>query len=128
MGGARGALLPASAAGEAMPASLWIRGSRAGAGGLLVALLGAAPVFALDPQRAPNRYGHAVWLARDGLAQDFVQAIAQTADGYLWVGTLGGLVRFDGVRFTVFDSSTTPGLNDVRITALAPARDGALWI
>jgi signal transduction histidine kinase/ligand-binding sensor domain-containing protein len=111
-----------------MAASLWMCGSRAGAGGLLVALLGAAPLFALDPQRAPNRYGHAVWLARDGLAQDFVQAIAQTADGYLWVGTLGGLVRFDGVRFTVFDSSTTPGLRDVRITALAPARDGALWI
>jgi signal transduction histidine kinase/ligand-binding sensor domain-containing protein len=91
-------------------------------------LLGAAPLFALDPLRPPSRYGHDVWLTRDGLPQEFVQAITQTSDGYLWIGTLGGLVRFDGVRFTVFEPSNTPGLRDARILALCPGRDGVLWI
>jgi signal transduction histidine kinase/ligand-binding sensor domain-containing protein len=90
--------------------------------------LGASALLALDPSRPPNRYGHDVWLANDGLPQEFVQAITQTRDGYLWIGTLGGLVRFDGVRFTVFDPGNTPGLKDARILALSQGRDGALWI
>ena len=101
---------------------------RVGAAGVGLALCGAAPLFALDPVRAPSRYGHDVWLTRDGLPQEFVQAITQTRDGYLWIGSLGGLVRFDGVRFTVFDPGNTPGLRDARILALCPARDGTLWI
>jgi signal transduction histidine kinase/ligand-binding sensor domain-containing protein len=96
--------------------------------GVVLAFLGAGPLAALNPGRPPNRYGHDVWLTRDGLPQEFVQAVTQTSDGYLWIGTLGGLVRFDGVRFTVFDSSNAPGLKDARILALCPARDGALWI
>src|SRR5881397_1812599 len=99
-----------------------------GAAGVALALLAAVPLRALDPARPPNRYGHDAWLTRDGLPQEFVQAITQTRDGYLWIGTLGGLVRFDGVRFTVFDPGNTPGLRDARILALCPARDGALWI
>jgi len=99
-----------------------------GAAGFALALLGAAPLAALDPGRPPNRYGHDVWLSRDGLPQEFVQAVTQTSDGYLWIGSLGGLVRFDGVRFTVFDPSNAPGLKDARIVALCPGRDGALWI
>src|SRR5207247_9949333 len=104
------------------------RMGRLAAASVALALLGAAPVLALDPGRAPNRYGHDAWLTRDGLPQEFVQAVTQTSDGYLWIGTLGGLVRFDGVRFTVFDPSNTPGLRDARILALCPGRDGALWI
>jgi signal transduction histidine kinase/ligand-binding sensor domain-containing protein len=91
-------------------------------------LCAASPLFALDPQRLPSRYGHDSWLSQDGLPQDFVGAITQTRDGYLWIGTLGGLVRFDGVRFTVLDSSNTPGLKDARITALCPGRESGLWI
>lgn len=98
------------------------------AAGLALALLAVPPLLALDPGRPPNRYGHDVWLSRDGLPQEFVQAITQTSDGYLWIGSLGGLVRFDGVRFTVFDPSNAPGLKDARIVALCPGRDGALWI
>jgi signal transduction histidine kinase/ligand-binding sensor domain-containing protein len=98
------------------------------AAGLALALVPAAPALALDPSRPPNRYGHDAWLTRDGLPQEFVQAVAQTSDGYLWIGSLGGLVRFDGVRFTVFDPGNTPGLKDARILALCPARDGGLWI
>jgi signal transduction histidine kinase/ligand-binding sensor domain-containing protein len=96
--------------------------------GFVLALLAPAPLLALDPARPPSRYGHDVWLTRDGLPQEFVQAIAQTRDGYLWIGSLGGLVRFDGVRFTVFDRGNTPGLRDARILALCPGRDGSLWI
>ena len=96
-------------------------------GGVILLLCATRTLFALDPERPPNRYGHDAWLSRDGLPQDFVQVVTQTPDGYLWIGTLGGLVRFDGVRFVVFDSSNTPGLRDARITALCRGREG-LWI
>ena len=101
---------------------------RTGAGAAVVVWLGASSLLALDPSRPPNRYGHDVWLASDGLPQEFVQAVTQTRDGYLWIGSLGGLFRFDGVRFTVFDPGNTPGLKDARILALSQGRDGALWI
>src|SRR5262245_57915043 len=103
------------------------RSVRLATGGVILALC-ASPLVALDPQRPPSRYGHDAWLGQNGLPQDFVGAITQTQDGYLWIGTLGGLVRFDGVRFTVFDSSNTPGLKDARITALCPSQGGGLWI
>jgi signal transduction histidine kinase/ligand-binding sensor domain-containing protein len=101
---------------------------RLASSGAVFLLCAASPLLALDPQRAPSRYGHDAWLSQDGLPQDFVGAITQTRDGYLWIGTLGGLVRFDGVRFAVFDSSNTPGLKDARISALCPGRDSGLWI
>ena len=52
----------------------------------------------------------------------------QGNDGYLWLGTYNGLVRFDGVRYVVFDSQNTPELADNRITALYQDDDGGLWI
>jgi signal transduction histidine kinase/ligand-binding sensor domain-containing protein len=97
---------------------------------LLSALLALQPkaAYALDPTRLITQYGLDVWLTRDGLPQNSVRAIVQTRDGYLWLGTGGGLVRFDGVRFTVFDGANTPALGDNRITALAEGPDGSLWI
>lgn len=95
---------------------------------VVVALLCAREASALDPTRAITQYGHDVWWTKDGLPQNSVRAVLQTRDGYLWLGTLGGLVRFDGVRFTVFDRSNTPALRDNRISALWEAPDGALWI
>ena len=77
---------------------------------------------------AASRYSGRVWRSDDGLPQNRIQAISQTPDGYLWVGTSGGLVRFDGVRFTNFDRSNTPGLPDDSILSLCPARDGGLWV
>src|SRR5207302_11492032 len=50
------------------------------------------------------------WTANNGLPQNAVYSILQTKDGYLWLTTLDGLVRYDGVRFTVFDKSNTKGL------------------
>lgn len=65
------------------------------------------------------------WQTEDGLPQDSVNAITQTRDGFLWVGTSAGLARFDGVRFRTF--GLQDGLRSVRITALAEDCEGALW-
>ena len=69
-----------------------------------------------------------VWRSEDGLPQNTVPAIVQTRDGYLWAGTELGLVRFDGLRFTVFDKSNTPELKSNVVDALLEDRAGDLWI
>jgi signal transduction histidine kinase/ligand-binding sensor domain-containing protein len=79
-------------------------------------------------QSVPTRYLHDAWNTENGLPQNDVMQIIQTRDGYIWLGTNGGLVRFDGIRFTVFDSGNTPELRSNRILALAEDRDGTLWI
>ncbi len=63
-----------------------------------------------------------------GLPSNVSQAVAQTADGYLWVGTEAGLARFDGVRFRVFRTSEHPELGDNLIRCLLEDREGWLWI
>lgn len=68
------------------------------------------------------------WTTENGLPQNSVTAIVQTPDGYLWLGTFGGLARFDGVNFTIFNTGNTPTLPSDRITALHVGHDGALWI
>jgi hypothetical protein len=84
--------------------------------------------FALDPYKAITQYGHKVWRTQDGLPQDSVQAIAQTPDGYLWLGTRGGLIRFDGLQFTSIQGSTAQGFRPDIVNALLVGRDGSLWI
>jgi ligand-binding sensor domain-containing protein/signal transduction histidine kinase len=74
------------------------------------------------------RYASRHWQTQDGLPHNAVQAIAQTSDGYLWLGTARGLARFDGVRFTVFDSKNTPALKSPSIKALAAGKEGRLWL
>src|SRR6266511_1008657 len=69
-----------------------------------------------------------VWETEDGLPQNSVIAMTQTRDGYLWLGTLKGLVRFDGIRFTVFDESNTPGLESGPIVSLVEDSQGNLWM
>ena len=73
-------------------------------------------------------YGVHAWQADDGLPQNSVFAIAQTRDGYLWVGTKEGLARFDGVRFAALDEDAPAELKQGWITALCAAGDGSLWI
>ncbi len=68
------------------------------------------------------------WQTDDGLPQSSVNSIAQTPDGYLWLATFNGLARFDGVRFTVFDSSNLPGLPGNRLVRLYVDREGGLWM
>ena len=68
------------------------------------------------------------WKTDNGLPDNAVTAVVQTRDGYLWIGTYGGLVRFDGVHFTVFNSASTPGLQSDRITSLFEDVKGVLWV
>jgi len=82
----------------------------------------------LDPAKALTQYVHESWHVADGLPQDDVLSLAQTPDGYLWLGTEEGLARFDGVHFTVFDKGNTPELQSNDINALLVDQTGNLWI
>src|SRR6201991_1777069 len=84
--------------------------------------------YALDPALDINQYAHTAWKVRDGFAKGFIYAIAQTPDGYLWLGTEFGLLRFDGVRFVTWQPPAGQELPSNYIRSLLPARDGALWI
>ena len=86
------------------------------------------PAQALDPAKMPTQYVHTVWRTEDGLPQSAVTKIIETRDGYLWVGTQGGIARFDGVRFTSFDHTNTPELRDDFVADLAEDAGGTLWI
>jgi signal transduction histidine kinase/ligand-binding sensor domain-containing protein len=77
---------------------------------------------------ARAQYGIDHWTVEDGLPQGIIRGIAQTPDGYLWITTLDGLVRFDGVRFTIFAKGDTPGLISNRFREMYPGRDGDLWL
>jgi len=76
----------------------------------------------------PAGFTWKLWQTQDGLPEQTVQAFAQTPDHYLWIGTTGGLLRFDGARFTVFNHDNTPELKENSIFALLVSRDGSLWI
>jgi ligand-binding sensor domain-containing protein/signal transduction histidine kinase len=93
---------------------------------LIVALVLLASIS--HSQTKDDRYSRRVWQTQDGLPQDTINALVQTNDGYLWIGTGGGLARFDGYRFTIFDSENTPALREESVYSLHCARDGALWI
>src|ERR1039457_5276617 len=78
---------------------------------------------------AGTQYRITHWTVENGLPQNSIKVLAQTRDGYLWIGTLKGLVRFDGVRFKVFDHNNTPEMTQDDINDLAlDASDGGLWI
>ncbi len=94
----------------------------------LFALLWNQPALALDSKKAITQYTHTVWTAEDGLPQNSIMAIIQTRDGYLWLGTLEGLVRFDGVTFTVFDKTNTEEIKHNVVFVLYEDREGSLWI
>ena len=94
---------------------------------LLALLFFCASVSALEPTTPLAGYGRQSWVMENGLPQNTVQALAQTRDGFIWLGTEVGLVRFDGNTFTILDQKSKPSLpgNDVRYLL---ADDGSLWI
>src|SRR5262249_29909448 len=94
----------------------------------ILVLLGWVDSSASDTAR-PGRaaYSRRVWRSADGLPEDFAQSLAQTQDGYLWIGTSGGLARFDGVSFVVFNRENTPAFLDDSVYSLLVAKDGTLW-
>jgi signal transduction histidine kinase/ligand-binding sensor domain-containing protein len=95
----------------------------------LILFLTANSANAVDPNRRISQYGHTAWRLQDGVFNSTPNVIAQTTDGFIWIGTQAGLVRFDGSRFV---SATTTSIGqpipDVKITSLRRARDGSLWI
>ena len=84
--------------------------------------------FASPLHGALAGYARRVWHAEDGLPEETVQAFAQTSDHFMWIGTTGGLVRFDGAQFVVFSRENTPALHENSIFCLLAATDGTLWI
>ena len=77
---------------------------------------------------ARAQYGFESWTADAGLPQNIITGIQQTGDGFLWIATLDGLARFDGVRFAVFNKASTPGILTNRFTTLYADRRGELWL
>ncbi len=89
-------------------------------GSFLCALFLAGPAAALDPARPVGEYGFQSWGSREGLPQNTINGIAQTRDGYLWLATRSGLVRFDGVRFAQVELGSNA-------EELVTDRAGRLW-
>src|SRR6266851_4647644 len=95
---------------------------------LLLLLFSVNSVWAVDPSRHISQYGHTAWRVQDGVFSGSPNAISQTTDGYLWIGTQAGLVRFDGVRFVPWTPPDGQHLPSSNVTSLLGARDGSLWI
>ncbi len=95
---------------------------------LALSLLAGLPASALDPGRRLTQYLQRIWQTRQGLPQSSILAIHQTRDGYLWLGTADGLVRFDGVRFTSREDLDGLALPKMSVRQLAEDPRGGLWI
>ena len=84
--------------------------------------------FAQNPSLDVSQYAHASWKNSEGFSEGIIRAIAQTPDGYLWLGTEFGLRRFDGVRAVAWEPPAGQQLPSSDIRSLQAARDGRLWI
>jgi PAS domain S-box-containing protein len=112
--------------GNAMVAR--IRARRVFVLGAVLANLVALPrALALDPDRRISQYGHTAWRIQDGAISPPTN-IAQTSDGFLWITTAQGLMRFDGVRFVPWQPPQGQNLPGTHFSALLGSRDGSLWI
>lgn len=90
------------------------------------AIVVSALMLTLSMGRAQGQYRFENWNTDNGLPQNGVRGIGQTPDGYLWLTTFDGLVRFDGARFTVFDKNNSQGISSNRFSALHIEKDGTL--
>ena len=95
---------------------------------LLSILLSFSNLFALNPQKIPDEYLIRNWNTASGLPHNRITALLQTQEGYIWLGTPSGLVRFDGVTCTTFTRWNTPDLTNDHILALYEDANNALWI
>jgi len=92
-------------------------------------LLACCPcASALNPSLEINQYAHTAWTVREGFFKGIIFSIAQTPDGYLWLGTEFGLLRFDGIRSVPWQHPAGEGLPGTLIRSLLATRDGRLWI
>lgn len=87
---------------------------------------------ALDPKKKITQYVYDVWQKKDGLPHQSVLTILQTKhaenEGYIWLGSYAGLIRFDGVKFVIFDHRNTPEFQNSTVLALCETPDGTIWI
>ena len=95
---------------------------------LALLLASSAGAFALDPSLDVSQYAHTAWKIREGFTKGTIFSMAQTPDGYLWLGTEFGLVRFDGVQSIPWQPPAGEQLPSNWINVLLVARDGTLWI
>jgi hypothetical protein len=91
-------------------------------------LLAGRPASALDSKVRITQYRHTAWRVQDGAFESAPNAITQTTDGYIWIGTDSGLVRFDGVRFLRWTSESDTSALNTAVVSLLGASDGTLWI
>lgn len=89
---------------------------------------GTRTALALDPSTPIAQYAHSAWNVADGTFAGSPNTVAQTADGYIWIGTNLGLVRFDGARFVQWNPPAGERLQDSRVFSLLGSQDGSLWI
>src|SRR5713226_6174032 len=94
---------------------------------MMIGMMLAIPAKALDPQKLISQFTHTSWTAKDGVPGP-VRAIAQTPDGYLWLGTGAGLYRFDGLDFVTWEPSSGEQILVSSVLSLCTSRDGSLWI
>ena len=94
---------------------------------LVLTILLSSLALAAGPDRSISQYQHTVWTAKDG-SPAAILSIAQTTDGYLWLGSLGGLYRFDGVRFEHYQPRSGDSFPSNEIASLLALPDGDLWI
>lgn len=104
------------------------RAVRVASGVIAFLLASCGYVFALNPALDIRQYGHTAWRVSDGFFRNGINAMAQTPDGYLWLGTENGLLRFDGVRAVAWQPRPNQSLPSNDIKALTVTTDGVLWI
>ena len=87
-----------------------------------------APAKGLNPNSLMSQFGHTAWRIQDGFFSGAPFSVVQTADGYLWIGTNSGLLRFDGVQFVPWSPPSGQRLPSKLIVILVAGKDGGLWI
>jgi signal transduction histidine kinase/ligand-binding sensor domain-containing protein len=95
--------------------------------GVFLLFVLSAAAWAVDPHTLISQYGHTAWRIQDGFLSN-PESITQTTDGYIWVGTAAGLMRFDGVKFTPWTAPKGQSLPGSGISFILGGRDGNLWI
>lgn len=95
---------------------------------IVLFLVFGQPGFALDPTKTLRQYVLRSWTSEQGLPQDSVRTVLQTRDGFLWIGTRGGLARFDGAGFMAYKAGAPNSIPSDSVTGLAEDLDGGLWI
>ena len=96
--------------------------------GVVAATVGAEEHGKGAERQLSTAWGHKGWSSENGLPQNSVHQVLQTRDGYLWIATEGGVARFNGIQFTVFNQESAPEFTSNDTLCLAEDRSGGLWI